>query len=631
MKHRHPLRAPLSVALVLLLALLMSVLLAACNNGTSLDTPDTPPDSSASSDVATTRIGPYVTLFREGSTDHKIILPSRTSDPEFNGYIAMQKAFKACGVTIVGERDSVGESEYEILIGETSRKESQEALRGLRDGDYVVRFVGEKLVIVGGSPAATYAAVRQFIEEYIPDDTKILEISGNTSISHTEEYPVMSMAINGVDISEFSIVTPYPATRRDKYAVELLTDTIASLTGYTLDSYDDRKDAREHEIILGQTSRLNITLHDDEYAVFFSDGNLNIAGGSEALMKALVNFIAENLPAGKTGEMALEITSDPTPKSAAVTYPPDAMLDGRQLVALCDQKNASLVMVDLGAADPTSKDAIVWTWKPTAALGYTVSKAYGNRIDEAILRYSDLYGTYVVCITSSSGYMCVAEYPSGKCLWEATASGYGPHSIDYLPNGNVAVVCSGNSDYNKGCVRTYTASAGKSSTRNVSKTVYGAHGVLWDDDYQVLWVLGDNTLCAFRIGGTAKDPTLTEVTSLCTHSGISGGHNLSVMASDPDMLWITGSKVWTLKKSSGTLTTSVPGESVITTSAVKSHDSYADGTIIQTVATNVYAAHDTDTLRVYRTSDGGKAYVRTDYVFPNRAFYKARRVAAPYT
>ncbi len=628
MNPRHPLRTPLSVALALLLALLMSVLLAACNNGTS---PDTPDSSDPSGNVATTRDGPYVTLFCEGSTDRKIIWPSRPADPEFNAYISLQQAFKACGVTITGDRDSVEEAEYEILIGETSRKESQEALRDLRDSDYVIRFFGEKLVIVGGSPAATYAAVKQFIEKYIPEDTKILEISGNTSITHTEEYPVMSMTINGVDISEFSIVTPYPVTRRDKYAAELLTDAIASLTGYTLDSYDDRKDARDHEIILGQTSRQNISLGDDEYAVFFNNGDLHITGGSGALMKALVNFIEKNLPAGKIGDTAIEIASDPTPKSAAVTYPPDATLDGRQLVALCDQKNASLVMVDLGAADPTSKDAIVWTWQPTAALGYTVSKAYGNRIDEAILRYSELYGTYVVCITSSSGYMCVAEYPSGKCLWEATASGYGPHSIDYLPNGNVAVVCSGNTDYKKGCVRLYTASLGKNSIRNASKTVYGAHGVLWDDDYQVLWVLGDNTLCAFRIGGTAKDPTLTEVTSLCTHSGISGGHSLSVMASDPDTLWITGSGVWTFKKSSGTLTTSVPGESVITASAVKSHDSYEDGTIIQAVATNVYAAHDTDTLRVYRTSDGGKTYVRTDYVFSDRAFYKARRVTAPYT
>lgn len=617
-------RTLLSVAL----ALLMSVLLVACSNGTSPDTTDT---AETSDDVTQTVIDNDITLFRDGSTDYKIIWPARPSDPEFDGYIALLKAFKACGTNIASDRDNTEESKYEILVGKTSRRESEEAAHDLRDNDYIVRFLGDKLVIVGGSPDATYAAVKQFIAEYVPNGTTTLKLPADISLSLAETYPVMSMTLNGIDINEFSIVTPYPATRRDKYAAELLTSAISSLTGITLDSYDDRTDARKHEITIGHTSRTQTTLSNDEYAVFFKDGNLNITGGSEALMKAIVNFIEDNLPSDTTGSMVLDIPSAPTPRSVAATYPADATLDGRQLVALCDQKNASLVMIDLGAADPTHKDAIVWSWKPTEALGYTVSSTYGNRIDEAILRYSELYGTYVVCITSSSGYMCVAEYPSGKCLWEANAAGYGPHSIDYLPDGNVAVVCSGNSDYKKGCVRIYTASVGKSSTRNVSKTVPGAHGVLWDDDYQVLWVLGNNTLCAFRIGGTASDPTLTEVPSLCTHNGISGGHNLSVMASDPDTLWISGSTVWTLKKSTGILTTSVPGESVLTKSAVKSQDSYADGTIIQAVATNVYAAHNTNMLRVYRTSDGGKTYVRTDYIFPDRAFYKARRVAAPYT
>lgn len=587
-------------------------------------------NTATSSDTDTTALVPTVTLFRDGTTDHIIIRPARPSDEEFNAFIALQTAFKASGVIIDGERDSAEPSQYEIIIGQTDREESKQAAKGLRDDDYVIKVVGDKLIIVGGSPKATFTATQRFIEEYVSGKS-MLEIPVNMSITETGQYNVGNLTINGIDISEFSIVTHYPATRRDTYASQMLSSAVNQLTGYTLKTYDDRKDATEHEIIIGATSHSDKTCGDHEYAVYFKDGNLHINGDSASLIHAVSSFISENLPDNATGDLALDITEDSTLKSTAVIYPAEATLDGKQLVALCDQKNSSLVIIDLNAPDPTSKDAIVWTWRPTAALGYTQTSSYGNRIDEAILRYSEVKGCYVVCITSSSGYMCVAEYPSGKCLWEASAAGLGPHSIEYLPDGNVAVVCSGNSNYQNGCVRIYTASIHKSSAKYVTKQIPGAHGVIWDDDLQLLWVLGDNKLCAFRISGTPQSPALTEVEQFCVHSGITGGHNLSVDPSDPDKLWITGSNVWTVRKSNGIITQEVPGGSVITRQAVKSMDSFEDGTIIQSVATNVTAAHNTDTLRVYRTSDGGKTYTCQTYVFADRAFYKARRVSAQYT
>lgn len=619
---------PVVLAALLLTVLLSAIVLVGCSKTPNGETDGTTTPSAGDNTSAPAEL---VTLFKDGRTDYRIIWPSRPADPEFNAYVAIQKAFGVCGVKITGDRDSTEPTELEILIGETSREESQSALKGLRDSDYVIRMMGKKLVIVGGSAEATYKAATQFISEFAASDTTVLALPEDLSSSHSEQYPVMSMKINDVDISEFSIVIHYPTTHLTKYAAERLSSAISTLTGYTLKVTNDSHDKSGHEIILGQTSRAQSSVADDEYSVHFGDGNLYIEGGTSALMTAVNGFIDEHLPESAEGELSLDISTTEQKRSATLTYPPEQTLDGRRVVALCDQKNASLVMIDLDAADPTSPEAVVWTWRPTATLGFTSTSTYGNRIDEAILRYSELHGTYVVCVTSSSGYMCVAEYPSGKCLWEASAKGYGPHSIDYLPNGNVAVVCSGNNDYTKGCVRVYAASSGIRSTKCASKLISGAHGVLWDDDYQVLWVLGNETLCAFRVTGTAAAPKLEEVTTLCQHSGITGGHSLSVCPSDPDQLWITGSTVWTFKKSTGALTTEVPGASTITTGGVKSHDSFADGTIIQAVATGVYAAHDTDTLCVYRTEDGGKTYTRTSYVFANRAFYKARRVAAPYT
>ena len=55
----------------------------------------------------------------------------------------------------------------EILIGNTNRTESRDALAELGENEYVVRWSGEKLVIIGSSDYATNAAVDAFIEQCI--------------------------------------------------------------------------------------------------------------------------------------------------------------------------------------------------------------------------------------------------------------------------------------------------------------------------------------------------------------------------------------------------------------------------------------------------------------------------------
>ena len=117
-------------------------------------------------------------------------------------------------------------------------------------------------------------------------------------------------------------------------------------------------------------------------------------------------------------------------------------------VMLCDQLNAEAVIIDLAASDPTSDDAILWRWTPSAENGFE-ALGFGHRIDDCKLKYSASLQKHVICVTSSAGFIGLAEYPSGKMLWEDLAKGYGPHSIDYLPSGNLVVALSGNGNKDK--------------------------------------------------------------------------------------------------------------------------------------------------------------------------------------
>lgn len=87
-------------------------------------------------------------------------------------------------------RDSVYELEgKEVLIGLTNRKESHDAYATLNKDEYVIKFVGEKLVIVGYDEYATAAAVTAFIDTYLSsnnietlDLALGLEIKGESSL-----------------------------------------------------------------------------------------------------------------------------------------------------------------------------------------------------------------------------------------------------------------------------------------------------------------------------------------------------------------------------------------------------------------------------------------------------------------
>jgi len=87
-----------------------------------------------------------------------------------------------------------------------------------------------------------------------------------------------------------------------------------------------------------------------------------------------------------------------------------ASLEGTVPIALCDQKNNMAVVIDLSADDPTSADAVLWEWSPNAENGFT-GPGLLNQIDEIRLRYSEVLQTYIICTTSSAGFMGIAEFP----------------------------------------------------------------------------------------------------------------------------------------------------------------------------------------------------------------------------
>ncbi|MFD8808296.1 DUF6528 family protein [Streptomyces sp. NPDC059597] len=237
-------------------------------------------------------------------------------------------------------------------------------------------------------------------------------------------------------------------------------------------------------------------------------------------------------------------------KARAATVPP---------VLVGDQKARKVLLLDSTktAWDPAADPSVVqWSFTPDGDSRYadlqpTSSFTY---VSEVKARTSG--GSTLVLVTASYGFAAVVEYPTGKRRWAGLVAGSGPgddlnpHSIELLPDGNVAVACShGNA------VRVYAASQGPTATDYFTTPLTTAHGVHWDSGANVLWAVGGTKLAAYTLAGTPAQPVLTEKTSVSVDLPTSDGHDVGAVAGSSDLLWVsTGSALYQYSKSARTFT-----------------------------------------------------------------------------
>ena len=139
--------------------------------------------------------------------------------------------------------------------------------------------------------------------------------------------------------------------------------------------------------------------------------------------------------------------------------------------------------------------------------------------------------------------------------------------------------------------------------------------------------MGSTQIVAYEIGNDQTAPSMTKIAAYGCND-MKGGHDLSTICGDDDHVWVGGSLVGVFDKTTGKIDKSFAGSAQISTSSVKCICSFPDGTSALTVATKVYADHDTDRFKLF-TVAGDKATAVT-YTFDGRAFYKARAFIADY-
>ena len=114
--------------------------------------------------------GPYLTIAGEGADEYAILFPEGSASEVTAACRALRQTIAdAAGVRLDCENDelpawqTLPEDAPEILVGLTNRPASVSAYEALASAeDYVIEAAGSRIVIVGGSDAATIAAVNVF-------------------------------------------------------------------------------------------------------------------------------------------------------------------------------------------------------------------------------------------------------------------------------------------------------------------------------------------------------------------------------------------------------------------------------------------------------------------------------------
>ncbi len=260
---------------------------------------------------------------------------------------------------------------------------------------------------------------------------------------------------------------------------------------------------------------------------------------------------------GEPRGSAVVIAADQAPGQAAV--PGDASGDaadpgsgpagvrGSALIVAVDQASRQVLVLDGETAREAGPEAgpeadrlpVVWSWTADgddrlADLEPARSWARPTEARDVVLD-----GEGSLLVTASGGLAALVDTATGTPIWATDlGTSVNPHSAELLPDGNVAVVAS-----TAGWVRLYAASEGPRSTTYTEQELDGAHAVQWDEGADLLWVLGDDTLLALRVGGTPDIPSLTPERSIPLPEV--GGHDLAPVRSAPGTFWLsTGDRLW---------------------------------------------------------------------------------------
>lgn len=318
-------------------------------------------------------------------------------------------------------------------------------------------------------------------------------------------------------------------------------------------------------------------------------------------------------------------TEAPTSKPTEGSTEPEFVVSSNMVMAN-DQLSKRLVIYDIDAYEEGDSldDLEVWA----VDTGHAAGLKY---------REDTVFGDVIIVAGSTSA---IYSFPSGRKLWRTNSPGKNPHSVELLPSGNLVIASS-----TGGTVRLFYTSyildrSWSKAEKYVDYTLEGAHGVLWDPEYRVLWALGNYELKAYRLQGEGHEETLVEDTDMTVKlpEGKYWGHDLSPDYTDTRYLYITvGSCVMRVDKEEGVLIEDFQNHEILGGTNIKGFSNNPDGSFFIAGEAGGEGCSWQDwgnaswcTDSIYFCYDNGGSLEKLKLTSTESAFYKVRSFCGRY-
>ena len=264
---------------------------------------------------------PEKIVYAGGENAYTIIRSDKSSDDITDVALRLKTAIKnKTGVELALKTDLIApkagyeDTPYEIVVGETTRPESAAVLPTLLYKDYTVCRKDNKIIILGGSDAATVRAIEYFIGHVLSKEG-VYDID---DYYFRAEYPVSSIKLNGREISDYTFVFPTKNGTAISNAIDVLALRIASLTGRRINKSVETAGTFDYEFTFGACSRgpaKDVSIEKTEMVTAASGGSVGLLFDSIFADSAIRSFADKYLPEKSKGEISITIP-DGTEKNA---------------------------------------------------------------------------------------------------------------------------------------------------------------------------------------------------------------------------------------------------------------------------------------------------------------------------
>lgn len=224
---------------------------------------------------------------------------------------------------------------YEILVGNTNRKESKEALEYLNSTrlnatrDFLIKVMGEKIVIVANSDEVLMKAVRYFTTTYAVGYAEFTPLGEGYEYIHKEEYAVTDATLAGNSLNEYVVVTPSIQSLLWSEKVDKFITNILDNAGISLKEIRHDVAATDKEILIGNTNRdTGVSVSGDKWIIKVVGNKLVVKGGNDlalasaldALLDIEEKCIENKEPFALAKDFVLEGTTKTGDKAYAYTW-----------------------------------------------------------------------------------------------------------------------------------------------------------------------------------------------------------------------------------------------------------------------------------------------------------------------